>query len=32
MTDKKYILLSARGGFYSSPERAPLEMASSYTE
>lgn len=30
MTDKKLILLNARGGFYSTPDRAPLEMAVTY--
>nr|WP_106781742.1 FMN-dependent NADH-azoreductase [Lysinibacillus timonensis] len=30
MTDKKYIVLSARGGIYSSPEAAPSEMAATY--
>ncbi|WMT40803.1 FMN-dependent NADH-azoreductase [Paenibacillus sp. D2_2] len=30
MTDKKVILLNARGGIYSSPERAPIEMAVTY--
>jgi len=30
MTDKKAIILSARGGIYSTPEMAPLEMAASY--
>lgn len=30
MTDKKYIVLSARGGIYSSPEAAPSEMAVNY--
>ncbi|WP_106765782.1 FMN-dependent NADH-azoreductase [Paenibacillus faecalis] len=30
MNDKKVILLSARGGIYSTPEAAPLEMASTY--
>lgn len=30
MTDKKYIVLSARGGIYSTPETAPLEMAATY--
>lgn len=30
MTDKKYIVLSARGGVYSTPETAPLEMAVTY--
>lgn len=30
MKDKKAIILSARGGIYSSPEMAPLEMAASY--
>ena len=32
MTDKKVILLNARGGIYSTPERAPLEMAVTYME
>lgn len=30
MTDKKVILLNARGGIYSTPERAPFEMAVTY--
>ncbi|WP_338471876.1 FMN-dependent NADH-azoreductase [Niallia sp. XMNu-256] len=30
MTDKKAILLSARGGIYSTPEAAPMEMAATY--
>ncbi|WP_438351724.1 FMN-dependent NADH-azoreductase [Paenibacillus sp. FA6] len=30
MTDKKAIFLSARGGFYSTPEAAPMEMAVNY--
>ncbi|WP_428911067.1 FMN-dependent NADH-azoreductase [Niallia sp. Krafla_26] len=30
MTDKKAILLSARGGIYSTPEAAPMEMAANY--
>lgn len=30
MTDKKYIVLSARGGMYSTPETAPMEMAATY--
>ncbi len=30
MTDKKAIILSARGGIYSSPEAAPMEMAANY--
>jgi len=30
MTDKKAILLSARGGVYSTPEMAPLEMSTNY--
>lgn len=30
MTDKKAIFLSARGGIYSTPETAPMEMAASY--
>ena len=30
MTDKKFIVLSARGGIYSTPEMAPLEMAANY--
>lgn len=30
LTDKKAIVLSARGGVYSTPEMAPLEMASNY--
>lgn len=30
MTDKKVILLHARGGIYSTPDKAPIEMAVSY--
>ena len=30
MTDKKYIVLNARGGVYSNPEMAPFEMAVNY--
>lgn len=30
MNDKKAIILSARGGIYSTPETAPMEMAASY--
>ena len=30
MKDKKAIILSARGGSYSSPEAAPMEMAATY--
>ena len=30
MTDKKYIVLSARGGIYSTPEAAPMEMCVNY--
>ncbi|MEK4230996.1 FMN-dependent NADH-azoreductase [Solibacillus sp. FSL H8-0538] len=30
LTDKKTILLSARGGIYSTPESAPMEMAHTY--
>ncbi|MDQ0157484.1 FMN-dependent NADH-azoreductase [Robertmurraya andreesenii] len=30
MTDKKYIVLNARGGIYSTPEAAPTEMAVNY--
>ncbi|BDH60412.1 FMN-dependent NADH-azoreductase 3 [Lysinibacillus sp. PLM2] len=30
LTDKKTIILSARGGYYSTPESAPLEMAHTY--
>lgn len=30
MTDKKAIFLSARGGIYSTPEMAPMEMAANY--
>lgn len=30
MTDKKFITLSARGGIYSTPETAPMEMAATY--
>lgn len=30
LTDKKAVLLSARGGIYSTPEAAPMEMAANY--
>ena len=30
MTDKKYIVLNARGGNYSNPAMAPMEMAVNY--
>ncbi|AVK86418.1 FMN-dependent NADH-azoreductase [Lysinibacillus sp. B2A1] len=30
MTDKKAIILNARGGYYTSPEAQPLEMAVNY--
>jgi len=30
MGDKKAVILSARGGIYSTPEAAPLEMAANY--
>ncbi|MER1986300.1 MAG: FMN-dependent NADH-azoreductase [Solibacillus sp.] len=30
MTDKKYVVLNARGGVYSTPEMAPLDMAANY--
>lgn len=30
MTDKKAVFLNARGGFYSTPEAAPMEMAVNY--
>ncbi|KXH87031.1 FMN-dependent NADH-azoreductase [Sporosarcina sp. HYO08] len=30
MKDKKAVILSARGGVYSTPETAPLEMATTY--
>ncbi|KAA9024225.1 FMN-dependent NADH-azoreductase [Niallia endozanthoxylica] len=30
LKDKKFIVLSARGGIYSTPEAAPLEMAANY--
>lgn len=30
MTDKKAIILNARGGIYSSPEAAPMEMSVNY--
>jgi FMN-dependent NADH-azoreductase len=32
MTDKKAIILSARGGIYSTPEAAPMEMAANYVK
>lgn len=30
MTDKKVVILNARGGIYSAPEMAPMEMAVNY--
>lgn len=30
LTDKKFVVLSARGGIYSSQEAAPMEMAATY--
>jgi FMN-dependent NADH-azoreductase len=30
LTDKKAVILSARGGIYSTPEAAPMEMAVNY--
>jgi FMN-dependent NADH-azoreductase len=30
MTDKKAVILTARGGIYSTPEVAPMEMAATY--
>ena len=30
MTDKKSVVLNARGGIYSTPEAAPMEMAANY--
>jgi len=30
MTDKKAVILNARGGVYSTPEAAPMEMAANY--
>ncbi len=30
MTDKKAVILCARGGIYSTPEAAPMEMAATY--
>lgn len=30
MTDKKAIILNARGGVYSTPEAAPMEMSANY--
>lgn len=30
MTDKKVVILNARGGVYSAPEMAPMEMAVNY--
>ena len=32
MTDKKAIILNARGGIYSAPEAAPMEMAVNYVK
>ncbi|MCG7337521.1 FMN-dependent NADH-azoreductase [Sporosarcina sp. ACRSM] len=30
MTDKKFVVLNARGGIYSTPEAAPMEMSANY--
>src|SRR3954447_22275887 len=30
MTDKKFVVLNARGGIYSTPEATPMEMAANY--
>ncbi|MCM3389710.1 FMN-dependent NADH-azoreductase [Ureibacillus chungkukjangi] len=30
LTDKKFVVLNARGGFYSSPEAQPMEMSVNY--
>lgn len=30
MTDKKAVILNARGGIYSTPETAPMEMSANY--
>lgn len=30
LTDKKYVILNARGGYYSSPEAQPMEMSVNY--
>src|SRR4051794_36125058 len=30
LADKKFVVLSARGGVYSTPEAAPMEMAANY--
>jgi FMN-dependent NADH-azoreductase len=30
LADKKFVVLSARGGIYSTPEAAPMEMAANY--
>ncbi|MEH7098483.1 FMN-dependent NADH-azoreductase [Neobacillus vireti] len=32
MPDKKAVILSARGGIYSTPEAAPMEMAATYVK
>lgn len=32
LSDKKTIILSARGGYYSTPETAPMEMAATYVK
>jgi FMN-dependent NADH-azoreductase len=32
MTNKKAVILSARGGVYSTPEAAPMEMAANYVK
>ncbi|ULT56551.1 FMN-dependent NADH-azoreductase [Neobacillus drentensis] len=32
MPDKKAVILSARGGIYSTPETAPMEMAATYVK
>ncbi|CAM5260710.1 FMN dependent NADH:quinone oxidoreductase OS=Lysinibacillus sphaericus OX=1421 GN=azoR4 PE=3 SV=1 [Lysinibacillus sphaericus] len=30
MTDKKAVILNARGGYYSAPEAQPMEMSVNY--
>ncbi|MFC5542867.1 FMN-dependent NADH-azoreductase [Ureibacillus sp. FSL K6-3587] len=30
LTDKKFVILNARGGYYSSPEAQPMEMSVNY--
>ena len=32
LTDKKFVVLNARGGYYSSPEAQPMEMSVNYVK